>query len=957
MNYVIIILGNTVPDMTLEPCVSCQHRCGSRMGDWGSQAQCFCDHQCLLYGDCCYDYGILCDGDTAKDDGNVPDNTTVDFILATMDTEVTRNRYDFECLRIPLKDVYEEDHRNYKWYLLVTQCASHVPPEYKEAQEKCGEDYELSTDITVRTPALYHGIFYKNVHCLVCSVGVVNASEVRFPETSYECYNESDAERAKELYVSHSFAEFQEYLGTHCRFYTNPVADSVSEWTNPGMSHAALCDPNRITSCNVSSFSGSSQDFDYYDRFCRLYESIVSEFTDTGREVYFKNQHCAACNNYNNVSCKAKPHDDSMGGAGGLPSFSLIMNFGGAQEDDMKFADRRYCKSNEYLDAAHDKCVVNTCPTGQVTVDDQCVKLNINVSEFTPNLNLTDWSYTRALLKFGLAPEMILNDNVSEIMADFADAFFKRVRFRRVERAVADLHCQYDLENHIRPMTSSSSSSSSSGSSGSSNTTACALVYIGTNYYGFPLNQWIHKIWGESLSSQLEEFKDKFTRVAFKYLMYDPVPQGHDLCPSGRPVVSENLVFVRLNVETFSQDPDAVLDNVTGLFYEYKEVHMGVEFTTNGEGSETDMVHYGVFCQPHVLFCNRTLVDVTLLPVDASINGSSLYIGNAEVRQGYFIQLSMDKYLLCVEAFDAVRRLFPNEPESLDSRVQGILTLIGNILSIIFLSFTFTTYLVFPSMKTVPGICIMNLCVSLSLSQLLFQLGPLFAVHSVVCSVMAAIQHYTWLVSFLWMNVLSYITFRTFSQKGIVQGPDKSKLIRFSVYAWGLPLVFTISCVCVDKFTSFPFSYGGSSQCWLSGKNALVYFFAVPLAVIITTNICLFTRTMVAIKRTMDQAKMAKSGKDEQKQFSIYVKLSSVMGFTWLFGFLANLTVFTAFWYVFIVLNTFQGVFIALSFALNGRVLKKYKSFITGKPTETSTGTLNSKSTRQTSIANVTTSD
>ena len=129
-----------------------------------------------------------------------------------------------------------------------------------------------------------------------------------------------------------------------------------------------------------------------------------------------------------------------------------------------------------------------------------------------------------------------------------------------------------------------------------------------------------------------------------------------------------------------------------------------------------------------------------------------------------------------------------------------------------------------------------------------------------------------------------------------------------------------------------------SSQCWLSGKLGLICLFAVPLAVIIATNLVLFTRTLVAIKKSMDVAQKAKEKKDDQQKFVIYVKLSSVMGFTWLFGFLANLTVLTVFWYVFIVLNTLQGVFIAMSFVFTRRVMHRYLALITGNEFESSTG-------------------
>ena len=51
-----------------------------------------------------------------------------------------------------------------------------------------------------------------------------------------------------------------------------------------------------------------------------------------------------------------------------------------------------------------------------------------------------------------------------------------------------------------------------------------------------------------------------------------------------------------------------------------------------------------------------------------------------------------------------------------------------------------------------------------------------------------------------------------------------------------------------------------------------------------------------------------------------------MMGFTWLFGFLANIIDNIYLWYPFIVFNTLQGVFIGASFTMTKTVLNHYKT-------------------------------
>ena len=44
------------------------------------------------------------------------------------------------------------------------------------------------------------------------------------------------------------------------------------------------------------------------------------------------------------------------------------------------------------------------------------------------------------------------------------------------------------------------------------------------------------------------------------------------------------------------------------------------------------------------------------------------------------------------------------------------------------------------------------------------------------------------------------------------------------------------------------------------------------------------------------------------------------MGFTWIFGYIAAFTDVEALWYIYIILNSLQGVFIFIAFIFNRRV-------------------------------------
>ena len=53
---------------------------------------------------------------------------------------------------------------------------------------------------------------------------------------------------------------------------------------------------------------------------------------------------------------------------------------------------------------------------------------------------------------------------------------------------------------------------------------------------------------------------------------------------------------------------------------------------------------------------------------------------------------------------------------------------------------------------------------------------------------------------------------------------------------------------------------------------------------------------------------------------TLFFQIASLMGFTWIFGYIAAFTGVVALWYIYIILNSLQGLFIFISFICNGRV-------------------------------------
>ena len=253
---------------------------------------------------------------------------------------------------------------------------------------------------------------------------------------------------------------------------------------------------------------------------------------------------------------------------------------------------------------------------------------------------------------------------------------------------------------------------------------------------------------------------------------------------------------------------------------------------------------------------------------------------------------------------------------------QHILTIVGLCISIVCLAITILTYSLFPELRTLPGKTIMGLCITMLTAQLLVLLNRYFTVNLHICIVMAIVLHYVWLSTFIWMAVLSYdLSTTTPIKSGLRGNEQKNKTFKlYTLCACCCPAAVVGVCVCIDNSTSWQFQYGGQVHRSISGREALMYSFALPIAAILLFNMCFFIKTVIGLKRAKKDAKNIAKNQGNTSNLLVYVKISSLMGFTWVFGFVAAFTGITEIWYLFIIFNSLQGVFIGISFTFTKRI-------------------------------------
>ncbi|KAK9504340.1 hypothetical protein O3M35_010695 [Rhynocoris fuscipes] len=217
-----------------------------------------------------------------------------------------------------------------------------------------------------------------------------------------------------------------------------------------------------------------------------------------------------------------------------------------------------------------------------------------------------------------------------------------------------------------------------------------------------------------------------------------------------------------------------------------------------------------------------------------------------------------------------------------------------------------------------------------------------------------------------------YLAFSSVRLRGS-RGGDIRKLVFYSLYAWGMPLIILLITVTVDFSDLVPDNSPfkpkiGIQKCFFDDRSSAYMYFYGPMGVLICTNLILFAITAYRIWRTSKETAALNRGdsrrhsdKQENERFKLYVKLFLVMGINWvaeLISFILGKQVPQYFWYLTDLTNTLQGVFIFIIFVWKRKVRRLIWDrvcMMTGRSTRisrSSRGGTSSDATDATSINN-----
>ncbi|EDV22150.1 uncharacterized protein TRIADDRAFT_59350 [Trichoplax adhaerens] len=248
------------------------------------------------------------------------------------------------------------------------------------------------------------------------------------------------------------------------------------------------------------------------------------------------------------------------------------------------------------------------------------------------------------------------------------------------------------------------------------------------------------------------------------------------------------------------------------------------------------------------------------------------------------------------------------------TKILSMMTYTGLSMSLICLMVTFITFTAFGRFHSIRGLVHANLSASMIISTIIFIIGIQWTEHRILCQFIAIILQFSLLASFTWMLIEGIVTFKM----SVNWLEKQSSVVAYIMIGWGIPCVIVLS-----TFLTKSEYYGSSKYCWIEPGNHLFLIFGIPVLVIIGMNLilmALITKSLIGIRAVANMSNLQKV----RVSFRASVALVPLLGITWTLGFLSLNNTTLVFSYLFVILNSLQGVSLFYFHCYNYKGVKKF---------------------------------
>lgn len=339
-----------------------------------------------------------------------------------------------------------------------------------------------------------------------------------------------------------------------------------------------------------------------------------------------------------------------------------------------------------------------------------------------------------------------------------------------------------------------------------------------------------------------------------------------------------------------------------------------------------------IVLQNYTTILSKTKYELCVIEIDVCFQESEFL----KVNDSYFV--CMEKFVKSMEKLSTPRFTILSGYDE----VEGIISLVCTCISVASLLYVVVTFLLFKSLRTFPGKLILVLALSLIIAHLLYQFGFFQTEHRTICTVLGIMIHFFWLWVIFWMNISCFHMVNVFTRTMPLATDTNSRFFCYTLYVFFSSVLFVGINIVVSEIQGNGIGYG-DIFCWISRTEMVRYVFALPLGLVVLFNALMFVGVVISLQRRPN----LQQRKDRNRQdFIIFVKLTSITGVSWVFGFLYEWLGIKVFSYLFIVLTGSQGLYLMIAFSCNSRVKRLYTTAFQGSPSNSSSSYQVTKTSR-----------
>ncbi|XP_072031875.1 LOW QUALITY PROTEIN: uncharacterized protein [Amphiura filiformis] len=857
---------------------------------------CNCDDYCHFFNDCCKDVSS-CNGLSAQ--GAYPGlvelgigTESIGCITPVLSSDTSTNfapddyYYDGASIQYSNYYSYNED-ASLPGVYMIDKC----PDVRSEFAPKCQEHNTTDIQSVIPITEANYGISFKNVYCALCNK--ISLKDIRWWKLLAQC--DEDILPLIEDSLAHgiSLAETLRVINKFCPISFEPT-DSFTSQIGSRRCYPTLKDFN-------SCASNARQDF------WTGVMMIILLVTDDGGKFY-RNPYCFLCSKsnlgddfdieldcYNEniplISLKSSvssfesdiyfhPIAPDVGGPGhDLRPISVIVDFTSNSgvsvqvRDTVITIEKVNCEEGQVYDPFADQCRTLSCSEGFSLIGNECVSIRNGCK----------------------------NNLKSDLKISYANCDNNTAAIAEAKQCIEKLYIP-------------------------ANVSIVSTKHGCTNIDGKDIGHFIFKMKSTEFASFID-LEQTFDGIfAMREGSLDPCnTTGFTLSITCSPKVSECVNQISLSNVSIERSENVTFITSRDTKYFFSEGTVSIQYALHGEipaeGTKTihadicDTIHFAcsLITLNSSLFTNVTNDSLLYQPTgELFMKDEYIFTTGGQIQVCSFLDKNGTRNSTQIITFLAY------------DQAQIILSLIGCIVSLIALAVTFVTFCVFSHLRTRAIKAIMNLVAALFTAQLVFLVGAGSTSNTNFCTFIAVLLHYLWLCTFTWSNVLAYDLNKTFSSKMTVSYQERNTpILKYLIYGWVTPIAVVVPCLVIQYCSDIPFQYGNQGVCWIYNQYANLVAFGVPLVLCLVINIALFLKTAWNIHVTKQNTKMVQRNsrlKSVNEELLIYIKIATLMGFTWIFAFSAAFSGVAALWYIYIIINSLQGLYIFFAFTFNVRI-------------------------------------